>query len=168
MKIGVVSDTHLSSRAKGLPSVLMEEFRQVDIILHLGDWVSPEIYDLLAELAPVEGIAGNNDGYDIIQRFGERKIVTLEGMRIGMVHGHAPYSRKGTDGNALLAFEGQEVDCILFGHSHQPLMRRENGILLFNPGSPTDKRREKQYSFGLMDIADGKITARHVFYDSKA
>lgn len=47
-------------------------------------------------------------------------------------------------------------------------MRRENGILLFNPGSPTDKRREKQYSFGLMDITDGKITARHVFYDSKA
>ncbi|WP_340021864.1 metallophosphoesterase [Paenibacillus sp. FSL K6-1096] len=168
MKIGVVSDTHLSRSAASLPRALTEEFSQVDIILHLGDWVAMEIYDMLSQLAPVEGIAGNNDGYDIIQRFGERKIVTLEGMRIGMVHGHAPYSRKGTDGNALLAFEGQDVDCILFGHSHQPLMRRENGILLFNPGSPTDKRREKQYSFGLMDITDGKITARHVFYDSKA
>jgi putative phosphoesterase len=167
MKIGVVSDTHLSRTAQALPRALTEEFRHVDIILHLGDWVALEIYDLLAELAPVEGIAGNNDGAEIIQRFGESKIITLEGMRIGMIHGHAPYSRKGTDGNALLAFEGQDVDCILFGHSHQPLMRRENGILLFNPGSPTDKRREKQYSFGLMDIEDGRITARHVFYDSK-
>ncbi|OKP84032.1 phosphodiesterase [Paenibacillus helianthi] len=167
MKVGVVSDTHLSSRAKGLPSVLMEEFSKVDIILHLGDWVSLEIYDLLAELAPVEGIAGNNDGGEIIKRFGERKVVTLEGKRIGMIHGHAPYSRKGTDGNALLAFEGEQVDCILFGHSHQPLLRQEGEILLFNPGSPTDKRREKQYSFGLLDIEEGKISARHIFYDSK-
>ncbi|AIQ51147.1 MULTISPECIES: metallophosphoesterase family protein [Paenibacillus] len=167
MKIGVVSDTHLSRSAKALPQTLVEEFRQVDQILHLGDWVAMEIYDLLAELAPVEGIAGNNDGQEIIRRFGEQKIVTLDGVRIGMIHGHAPYSRKGTDGNALLAFEGEEVDCILFGHSHQPLMRRENGVLLFNPGSPTDKRREKQYSFGILDIEDGKISARHVFYDSK-
>ncbi|MHA6531090.1 metallophosphoesterase family protein [Paenibacillus sp. BAC0078] len=165
MKVGVVSDTHLSSSAKGLPSVLIEEFSKVDMILHLGDWVSMEIYDLLAELAPVEGIAGNNDGAEIIRRLGERKIITLGGVRIGMIHGHAPYSRKGTDGNALLAFEGEDVDCILFGHSHQPLLRKENGILLFNPGSPTDKRREKQYSFGLMDIEEGKVSARHVFYD---
>lgn len=167
MKIGVVSDTHMSSRAKGLPKALVEEFRKVDLILHLGDWVSLEIYDLLSQLAPVEGIAGNNDGAEIIRRFGERKLLTLEGVRIGMIHGHAPYSRKGTDGNALLAFEGEEVDCILFGHSHQPLMRREDGILLFNPGSPTDKRREKQYSFGLLDITDGKISGRHIMYDSK-
>ncbi|MNW66269.1 Phosphodiesterase YfcE [compost metagenome] len=115
----------------------------------------------------MEGIAGNNDGAEIIRRLGERKIVTLEGVRIGMIHGHAPYSRKGTDGNALLAFEGEKVDCILFGHSHQPLLRQEGDILLFNPGSPTDKRREKQYSFGLMDIEEGKISARHIFYDSR-
>lgn len=167
MKVGVVSDTHMNRMAKSLPQALIAEFRNVDMILHLGDWVSMEIYDLLAELAPVEGIAGNNDGAEIIQRFGERKIVTLEGVRIGMVHGHTPYSRKGTDGNALLAFADEEVDCILFGHSHQPLMREENGILLFNPGSPTDKRREKLYSFGLLDIEAGKVSARHVFFDSK-
>lgn len=167
MKIGVVSDTHLSRTAKGLPKALVEEFRHVDQILHLGDWVALEIYDMLAELAPVEGIAGNNDGAEIIKRFGERKIITLEGVRIGMIHGHTPYSRKGTDGNALLAFEGEQVDCILFGHSHQPLLRKENGILLFNPGSPTDKRREKQYSFGLLEIENGNLSARHVFYDSR-
>ncbi|WP_151732930.1 metallophosphoesterase family protein ['Paenibacillus yunnanensis' Narsing Rao et al. 2020] len=167
MKIGVVSDTHMSSAARGLPQVLLDEFSGVDLILHLGDWVSLEVYDLLAQLAPVEGIAGNNDGAEIIRRFGERKLLTLEGARIGMIHGHAPYSRKGTDGNALLAFEGEAVDCILFGHSHQPLMRKENGILLFNPGSATDKRREKRYSIGLLDIEDGKISARHVFYDSR-
>jgi hypothetical protein len=167
MKVGVVSDTHMSRMAKSLPKALIAEFQHVDLILHLGDWVSMGIYDLLSELAPVEGIAGNNDGDEIIARFGERKIITLEGIRIGMVHGHTPHSRKGTDGNALLAFANDEVDCILFGHSHQPLLREENGILLFNPGSPTDKRREKLYSFGILDIEVGKVSARHVFYDSK-
>ena len=62
MKIGVVSDTHMSRNAKSLPQALVAEFRHVDQILHLGDWVSPEIYEMLVELAPVEGIAGNNDG----------------------------------------------------------------------------------------------------------
>ena len=167
MRVGVVSDTHMTRMSIALPQALTEEFRKVDLILHLGDWVDMEIYEQLAMLAPVEGIAGNNDGQEIIQRFGERKIIELDGLRIGMVHGHTPYSGKGTDGNALKAFSDEQVDCILFGHSHQPLMRNEKGILLFNPGSPTDKRRENLYSFGLMDIENGQISARHVFYDSK-
>ncbi|MNC04283.1 phosphodiesterase [compost metagenome] len=167
MKVGVVSDTHMTRMAKKLPKALTEGLAGVELILHLGDWVDLEIVDELAKIAPVEGIAGNNDGREIVERFGEQKILTLAGARIGMIHGHAPYSGRGTDGNALKAFAGEQLDCILFGHSHQPLLRRENGLLLFNPGSPTDKRREKLYSFGLMDIEDGNIEARHVFYESK-
>lgn len=164
MRIGVVSDTHIFRAGKKLPQQLIEEFSKVDLILHLGDWVVMDVYDQLAQLAPVDGIAGNNDGYEIIERFGEKKLLTLEGKRVGLIHGHTPYSRKGTDGNALLAFEGEKVDVILFGHSHQPLMRNENGILLFNPGSPTDKRREKKYSFGLLDVTETGINAQHIFF----
>lgn len=167
MKVGVVSDTHMTRMAKKLPKALKEGLKGVELILHLGDWVDMEIYNELCVLAPVEGIAGNNDGPDIVSRFGERKILTLAGARIGMVHGHYPYSGRGTDGNALKAFAGETLDCILFGHSHQPLLRRENGVLLFNPGSPTDKRREKLYSFGILEIEEGKIEARHIFYESK-
>ncbi|MFD1775683.1 metallophosphoesterase family protein [Paenibacillus rhizophilus] len=166
MKVGIVSDTHMGRMAK-LPKALTEGLAGVELILHLGDWVDLAVYDELSALAPVEGIAGNNDGSEIVRRFGERKIITLAGARIGMVHGHRPYTGKGTDSNALRAFAGESLDCILFGHSHQPLMRSENGVLLFNPGSPTDKRREKLYSFGLMDIEGGKIEARHIFYESK-
>ncbi|AKG33736.1 metallophosphoesterase family protein [Paenibacillus durus] len=167
MKVGVVSDTHMTRPMKKLPKALTEGLAGVDLILHLGDWVDMEVYDELSALAPVDGIAGNNDGQDIVKRFGERKILTVTGARIGMVHGHQPYTGRGTDGNALRAFAGENLDCILFGHSHQPLMRSEDGILLFNPGSPTDKRREKLYSFGLLDIEEGKIAARHIFYGSK-
>lgn len=92
MKVGVVSDTHMTRMAKSLPKALVAEFRNVDLILHLGDWVSMGIYDLLAELAPVEGIAGNNDGIEIIERFGERKLLTLEesGSEWSMVIRHTP------------------------------------------------------------------------------
>ncbi|KAA9008522.1 metallophosphoesterase [Paenibacillus spiritus] len=167
MRIGVVSDTHISRTGRKLPETLIRSLEGADLILHLGDWVIPEVYDMLAELAPVEGIAGNNDGPMIVSRFGERKILELDGLRFGLVHGHYPYSGQGTPGNALLAFRGESLDCILFGHSHQPLLRRESGLLLFNPGSPTDKRREKRYSFGLLETGGREIRAEHIFYDSR-
>ncbi|ANS76175.1 phosphodiesterase [Paenibacillus yonginensis] len=169
MIIGIVSDTHLRGGKVKLPDKLTEAFKEVDYILHLGDWTSLEVYDQLAALAPVDGIAGNNDGYEIIERFGEKKIVSFEGVRIGLVHGHEPYSsRLATPQKARKAFEGDSVSCVLFGHSHQPYLQKEDGVLLFNPGSPTDKRREKQYSFGLLEIDQGQISARHVFYADKS
>lgn len=168
MIIGIVSDTHLRGGKVKLPDKLTEAFKEVDYILHLGDWTSLEVYDQLTALAPVDGIAGNNDGYDIIERFGEKKILSFEGVRIGLVHGHEPYSsRLATPQKARKAFEGDSVTCILFGHSHQPYLQTEDGVLLFNPGSPTDKRREKQYSFGLLEINDGQVSARHIFYEDK-
>jgi uncharacterized protein len=168
MKIGVVSDTHLRGGSVKLPAALTEALEHVDSILHLGDWVSMEVYHQLAAFAPVEGVAGNNDGEDIIRRFGHHKILTLGGVRIGLVHGHEPYSRLTTPQKARKTFETTNVDVILFGHSHQPYLATEEGVLMFNPGSPTDKRREKQYSFGLLEIGeDGKVSARHVFYEDK-
>ncbi|WP_223066032.1 metallophosphoesterase family protein [Paenibacillus caui] len=167
MIIGVVSDTHMPRAAGKLPSKLAQAFRGVDLILHLGDWVTMEVYDQLSALAPVDGVAGNNDGMDIVSRFGKKKVLTLEGFRIGLVHGHEPVSRLATPEKALRAFEKEQVQCVLFGHSHQPYHLVQNGVLLFNPGSPTDKRREQKYSFGLLQISNGALTARHIFYDHK-
>lgn len=168
MIIGVVSDTHLREGRVKLPAKLMEAFREVDHILHLGDWMTLEVYDQLSKLAPVDGIAGNNDGYEIIERFGEKKILSFEGVQIGLVHGHEPYSsRITTPQKARKAFEGEPVSCILFGHSHQPHLQMDDGVLMFNPGSPTDKRREKLYSFGLLEIKGGQVLPRHVFYEDK-
>ncbi|WP_138495772.1 metallophosphoesterase family protein [Paenibacillus pinistramenti] len=166
MRIGVVSDTHLREGRVKLPARLTEILSGVDYILHLGDWTSLEVYRQLSALAPVDGIAGNNDGYEIIERFGEKKILTFEGIRIGLVHGHEPYSsRLTTPQKARKAFEGDSVQVILFGHSHQPYLQSDGGVLMFNPGSPTDKRREKQYSFGILEIDKGNLSASHIYYD---
>ncbi len=166
MRIGIVSDTHLSDRREiRLPGELLKGLSGVDLILHAGDWVSPRVAEELEKLAPVEGIAGNNDGTDIINRFGYKKIVEAAGIRIGLIHGDG-YG-KTTERRAFDAFEGQDVQAIVFGHSHVPYLEHKAGILLFNPGSPTDKRRQPLYSYGIMDIGEGGITAEHYYYASR-
>lgn len=153
--------------ARKLPARLIRELGDADFILHAGDWTSEAVYDELARYAPVEGVAGNNDGEAVYARFGLRKIVTIGGVRIGLVHGHGPGTRETAEQRALKAFEAEEADAVVFGHSHIPLLRREGERLFFNPGSPTDKRRQRQYSFGILEIAGSSISAEHIYYDSK-
>ncbi|WP_307442254.1 MULTISPECIES: metallophosphoesterase [unclassified Paenibacillus] len=164
MRIGVISDTHLSPRVQKLPDALLAGLQGVDIIIHAGDWVSEHVVELVERIAPCESVAGNNDGSDIIERFGLRKILTLGGYRIGLIHGDG--FRKTTEERAREAFQAERPDIVIFGHSHVPYQQTINGILMFNPGSPTDKRRQPQYSYGIIELGDS-IHAELFFYDSK-
>lgn len=164
-RITVLSDTHMPRKAKELPASLLEEIRHSDLILHAGDWSNWELYEQLSQYAPVEGVAGNVDDERIIERLGYKKLVEIEGKRIGMVHGHGQGGT--TPSRARKAFADTEVDCILFGHSHIPFKEHVQGVLLFNPGSATDKRRQPRYSYGRMLIENGILEAHHVFYDQK-
>ncbi len=161
MKLGIVSDTHMPRMAKTLPKALVDGFQDVDLILHAGDWQSLWVYEELKLLAPVEGVAGNTDGWDIVEQFGQKKIVELRGFKIGLIHGDG--FGQTTEMRAYEAFQGDGVDAIVFGHSHVPLKVEHGGVLLFNPGSPTDKRRQPQYSFGRMTLGE-TIEAEHVFF----
>lgn len=166
MRIGVVSDTHMNGKTAYLPQALREGLQGVDQILHAGDWTSPAVAELLERIAPVDGVAGNNDGPDIIERFGWSKLVRAGDILIGIVHGDG-YG-KTTEQRAYEAFAGEPVDVILFGHSHVPYLERRGGVLLFNPGSPTDKRRQPRYSYGILEIGAGKsMEAELFYYDSK-
>lgn len=137
------------------------------MILHAGDWVDEGVVDLFAEWAPVDGVAGNNDGLEIVRRFGRRKVLKLAGYRIGMIHGDGGRSTPNTAFQAFCDADGKgTVDVILFGHSHIPYLERQGGMLLFNPGSPTDKRRQPRYSFGILHLGT-VLKAEHHFYDHK-
>ncbi|OOC62188.1 metallophosphoesterase family protein [Paenibacillus ihbetae] len=162
-QIVVVSDTHIPMRSKQLPSRLVEDLKEAQLILHAGDWSSWDVYEQFSRYAPVEGVAGNTDPEEIISKLGYQKIVEVLGHRIGIVHGHGKGGT--TPERALKAFEGSGVDMIVFGHSHIPYMESVRGTLLFNPGSPTDKRRQPQYSHGIIRAAEGRLDAGHVFYD---
>ncbi|QOS78466.1 metallophosphoesterase [Paenibacillus sp. JNUCC31] len=165
MKIIVISDTHLPRKARTLPAPLVEALSDADLILHAGDWSDWSVYKLLSAYAPVEGVAGNTDPPEIGQKLGFSRIVEADGLRFGLVHGHL--GTKSTEQNAIHTFAGQQVDAVIFGHSHIPVMHTVNDVLIFNPGSPTDRRRQSQYSFGIMTTQMGKLQAEHVFFDAK-
>jgi uncharacterized protein len=164
VKIVVLSDTHLPKRKKGLPTRLLEELKNVDLIIHAGDWKTMDVYKELQSFAVVKGVYGNVDGEDIIGLLPSKTIVEVCGFKIGITHGHG--KGKTTEKRAVAAFEGESVDCIIYGHSHIPVKRYEGEILIFNPGSPTDKRRQKQYSFGVISISD-TIEVEHIFFNEE-
>lgn len=162
MRIALVSDTHLPRFGRQLPRALVEglEAADVDQILHAGDWTDPLAVDLLQAIAPIDGVAGNNDGPSLHERFGARLELVIGGVRIGVTHGHLGPGRT-TEERATRAFEDEGTarpDAVVFGHSHIPVIRHlPDGRWRINPGSPTDKRRQPDYTWALMEIEDGAI-----------
>ena len=170
--IGVLSDTHIRRGGKRqLPSRVFEAFNSVDLILHAGDLNTLQVVTDLEFIAPVFAVHGNNDDSEVMQSLVATRRVEVENCVIGLAHGDQPHDNdvrpledtpgnRQTAANALSHFEFEDdVNCVVFGHSHRPLIaRRElNGrsILLFNPGSPTDKRYGPHYACGLLRV-DGK------------
>ena len=153
--IGLVSDTHFPRFGRTLPRALEDGLRaaKVSRILHMGDFTDPLAIGLFEAIAPFDAVAGNNDPEEIWTLFGRQKIVTVDGVRIGLVHGDA--GRRNAHDNALAAFAGQPVDVILYGHSHQPLVERRGAQLVVNPGSPTDRRMMPTFSYGILTIDAG-------------
>lgn len=163
--VGVVSDTHLPRFGRRLPDALRDglDAAGVELILHAGDLTGQLALDLLAEIAPVVAVAGNNDPPELLARLGDRRILEVEEVRIGLAHGHLGPGRT-TPERARRLFEADDVDLIVFGHSHQPLWTPAAGSrpALLNPGSPTDRRREPSASYALLSIDRRELGARIV------
>ena len=139
----IVGDTHLPRFGRVLPDPLVRAVDDADLVLHAGDITEPFVLDLLTARAPVEAVAGNNDGPELAERLGHTRVVTVESARIGLTHGHLGQGRT-TPERALRLFDGADppLHAIAFGHSHQPLIQRRGALWMLNPGSPTDRRRQ--------------------------
>jgi putative phosphoesterase len=154
-RIGVISDTHIPVAAKELPARVGEIFNGVNLILHAGDLVTSSVLDDLALIAPVTAVRGNMDRST--EQNPLKRIVEIEGegVRIGLIHGWGgPYD---VPMRVLGEFE-KKPDCIVFGHSHQPFNEYLAGVLMFNPGSPTDKRFAPYFSVGILTVSNGGVT----------
>jgi putative phosphoesterase len=151
--VALVSDTHLPRFGRSLPSALLDALTDArpDVILHLGDHVDGTAVEELAAIAPVEAVAGNNDAPELVRRFGVVREVVVGPARVGLTHGHLGAARSTPD-RALASFAGRGVDVVAFGHSHIPLVQWRGDVLLVNPGSPTDRRREPRPTFALLNV----------------
>jgi hypothetical protein len=154
MHVVVVSDTHAPRRWRSIPPPVAAHCREADLILHAGDICTPGVLDELSAFAEVRAVLGNNDGPDVIAwGVPETLQLTLEGLRVGMVHDSG--AAAGRLGRMRKAFP--EADLVVFGHSHVPLDETGDGLRIFNPGSPTDRRRQPHGTIGVLDIEAGRL-----------
>ncbi len=159
MRIGVLADTHIPKTAKAIPEKVLKAFNDVQLIIHAGDIVEEPVLRQLEMVAPVVAVYGNRDSETLKRILPEKKIIELEGFRIGIFHGHGD---KGTTMQRLPGFfQGVSLDCIIFGHSHIPYIEKINGILYFNPGSPTVKKRQPHPSVGILTLSDTIVAEIH-------
>jgi putative phosphoesterase len=159
MRVVVLSDTHSPRHWKGCPPAVAAHLERADVILHAGDVCTPDVLDVLRGFAPVHAVLGNND-VPAVAAWGAPVTLQVElgGVQVGMIHdsGHK-------DGRvARLRRRFPEADLVVFGHSHIPLDVSGDGLRIFNPGSPTDKRRQPTGTLGLLDLADGEIRSAEI------
>lgn len=158
MKIGVISDTHLSSLTGDFIALVKDRFSDCDLVVHAGDFTSPEVYRYLNEQTAGNVIAvhGNMDPPELRKLLPERRIFEKSDIKFGLIHGWgAPYD---LEERIAGLFSNEGVRCIIYGHSHTGVSHKRGGILFFNPGSPTDRHFTKSNSIGYIMIQDGEIT----------
>ena len=131
------------------------------MILHAGDIMEWSVIEELSTLAPVEAVYGNMDYPEVRRRLQRRRVIQLGSLQIGLIHGDGASSN--TVARARQAFS--DVDCIVFGHSHRPYNEVHGDTLMFNPGSPTDRRMMPMGSYGMLHLADGKIRGEHYYIE---
>lgn len=173
MKLGVIADTHISKDNvdenryildnRLNPDFLYEMvdpyFRGVDGIIHAGDITDLSVISVLGKFGNVYAVAGNMDSKAVFNEFGNKRILVFGKFRIGVMHGWG--GPEDLSSRIRQEFRGDNVDCIVFGHSHHPYDRVEDGVLMFNPGSPTDRRFAPSRNIGILYLND-KIWGEHI------
>jgi len=161
VRLGIISDTHLPRGQRRLPDRCVERLRAADLILHAGDLMTVGFLEELQALGPpVHAVAGNVDEAALLVRLPRRTVVEVGGVRIGMLHDAGPAQGR------LARQRANFPDCaaVVFGHSHIPLheVSDDGAFQLFNPGSPTDRRRQPVHTMGEGVVASGRLTLSHV------
>ena len=140
----------------------VERLRDADLILHAGDIATAAVLDELEAVGPpVRAVYGNVDEPALRERLPEERVVDLDGVRIAMVHDAGPAKRR----LERMRIRFPEAEAVVFGHSHIPLHEEAGGFQIFNPGSPTDKRRQPRHTMGLAEVSAGRVLFRLVDLD---
>ena len=154
MKIVAISDTHAPRRWKSCPPRVAQQLRRADVILHAGDVCTAAVLDELSQYAPVLAVLGNNDGADVAEWGAPPTAeLDLDGLSVAMVHDSGAAAGRLT----RLRRRFPSADLVVFGHSHIPLDESAPVLRIFNPGSPTDRRRQPHGTLGLLQIEDGRL-----------
>ena len=150
MKLAIIADTHMPKGMRRLPDTCLERLREADAILHAGDFFELSTLRELEKLGPpVHGVVGNVDSPELKLRL--PRICTVG--RIAMIHDAGP-----APGRLIrMRRTFPDADAVVFGHSHMPLHEERDGFQIFNPGSPTDRRRQPRHTMGVAHVRRGLV-----------
>jgi putative phosphoesterase len=156
MLIAIISDTHMPRGARRLPDACVERIAAADLLLHAGDFMTLAVFRELEAIGPpVVGVHGNVDSAELRRLLPAERVVEAAGARIAMTHDAGV--RPGRLERMRRRFDGR-ADAVVFGHSHLPLHERaRDGFQIFNPGSPTERRRAPTHTMGLARLEDGQV-----------
>ncbi|MEK6727907.1 MAG: YfcE family phosphodiesterase [Candidatus Omnitrophota bacterium] len=153
VRIGVISDTHIPDRAKEIPKEILDDFKNVDMIIHAGDLVDLGVLEKLKSVCGnVKAVWGNMDPDNLRKILPEKEIFRIGKHKIGVMHGYGAPDYLIAKLSAI--FKGDGVDIIIFGHAHYSVNEKVDGILFFNPGSATDKVFAAYNSYGIIKVND--------------
>lgn len=159
MLIAIISDTHMPRGARALPAACTQHLRAAELILHAGDVSSASVLEQLSALGPpVLAVHGNVDEPLLVESLPAQLEAELDGTRLAMTHDAGP--AKGRLARMRKRFPA--ADAVVFGHSHIPLHEADSSFQIFNPGSPTERRREPRHTMGLARAEHGTISFEHV------
>ena len=163
MRIALIADTHMPRGRRELPARCVDLLRRSDLIVHAGDWSTREIVEHVRALGPpVHGVAGNVDSADVRAELPGETVLEIMGVALAVTHDAGP--RAGRLARMRRRFPA--ADAVVFGHSHIPLHEQdETGFQIFNPGSPTERRRSPAHTMGIALIRDGAVTFELVTLD---
>ena len=153
--MAVISDTHMPRGPRRLPDRCLELLRDADAILHAGDFMALSVLrDLQALGPPVHAVYGNVDDGLLRAALPERAVIPFGDVNIAMIHNAG--QRTGRLDRLRRMFPG--TDAVIFGHSHMPEHDARDGFQIFNPGSPTERRRAPTKTMGMATIEAGSIS----------
>jgi putative phosphoesterase len=160
--IAVIADTHLPRGARRLPGACLEAIASADMVIHAGDFVAAEVLAELESLGPaVEAVHGNMDSVELCRRLPAEKTIDLEGASIGVLHDGGPAMGR----LRRLRRRFPDANAVVFGHSHMPLHEREGDFQIFNPGSPTERRRAPHRTMGVATVKPPVIEFEHIILE---
>lgn len=162
--IGVLADTHVyGNGARKLPPEVPDVFARlgVGLILHAGDVNTGGVLRLLERIAPTLAVQGNNDADELRRVLPSTIELTVGRFSFVVIHGHQGRTARA----AARRFAGR-ADCVVYGHSHIAKMEVENGTLLFNPGSPTERRWQPHFGIGLIRVTDERVEPDLILFDN--
>jgi putative phosphoesterase len=159
LRVVALADTHGPRRWTSCPPAVAAELRRADLILHAGDVCTAAVLDELSGYAPVLAVLGNNDGPDVAAWGAPPELeADIGGLPVAMVHDSGPAAGR----QQRLRRQFPRAGLVVFGHSHIPLDAAAGGQRIFNPGSPTDRRRQPHGTLGVLTIEAGTLTSAQI------